>query len=103
MYLQFTLAGYLITLNYYFLIGAAIVMITTWASIYHKTYTPAVWGWIIGAGIYYYQQEIASIMLNWTGTPMGILYYLSLALFLTWGLLIIILIMNTIKKGEVVL
>jgi len=99
----FTIAGQTISISIYLIWALLTVAITTIFSIYHKKYEPAIWGWIIGFVMYYYADILRPILFGWEQfrTVNIYLFYITFGIFAIFLLQWVIMIMNTIKKGEV--
>lgn len=85
--------------------AVATIIITTIASIQHEKYAPAVWGWLVAFIFVYFADNIRPVVLGWIGFADSNIYLfiVSFGLFFNFVLLWVILIANTINKGDVVL
>ena len=53
MMLEFSFNNWHVALEWYWILIALILVISTSAAIYHGKFSPALWGWVLSIGLYY--------------------------------------------------
>lgn len=103
MELSLEIGAYSFTIGWYLIMGVIIVAVSTFASIYHGKFSPAVWGWMMGLILYLGYEYIEPVIFGWMGYQGSNTYLFALSLYMAILFLIqiAILLSNAIGKGEV--
>ena len=98
-----TIGTYTLIVAWYWVLAAIIVSVSTAASVYHRKYTPVVWGWGLTGILYFGASYLEPVLFGWMGYQHSNVYmfYLSLAMAVMFFIQVGLLLANSIKYGEV--
>jgi hypothetical protein len=93
-------------LVWYVLLVIGILILTSWASVRHRTPLPFAWGLTIGVMILWLREYLAPIVfgvMNYSWTAQPILFALTGIFAVCWFGYIAMTLYNLLKEGEMIL